>query len=268
MSLFYSCILGDVFNRVFVVVATSCALATLPLGAQAAMTHAAACTISHTQHCVVKTHRVAISTTYYQNASRVGGTALAGYPLLRAVYGVAPNAELFYDAPNELAVSSHGAHYEMVHSGIGAQGTIAQTGDMALMLTAESRPPLSPLANLYVSPLADVHATATWSTLDGSDIAAQVGTLNYIATNRGHRRSSMFDTLSATTPIATGTWLAGEIGTQSNATYASAGQTRGTASIKRSIGNDALFKVDLGTTLNASGGSKPHYLGAGFTFLP
>ncbi len=156
----------------------------------------------------------------------------------------------------------------MAHAGIGAQGTLAQDGNVALMLTAESRPPLSPLANLYVVPLADVHLTAAWSMLDGSDVAAQVGALNYIASNRGHRRSSMFDTLSATEPVAPGTWVAGEIGMQSNATYASAGQTRGIASVKHSIGTGAVFSVDLGTTLNASGGSKPHYLGAGFTFLP
>lgn len=240
----------------------------MPLGAQAATTHAAACTKARTEHCVVKAHRVMISTLYYQNASKVGGTALAGYPLLRVAYGVAQNVNVFYDAPTELAISSHGAHYQVTRSGIGAQGTIAQSGNAALMLTAESRPPLGPLANLYVLPLADVHLTAAWTTRNGSNIAAQVGTLNYIATNRGHRRSSIFNTLSATAPIAPGTWFAGEVGIQSNATYGSAGETRGTASIKHAIGENAVFNVDLGTTLNASGGSKPHYLGAGFTFLP
>jgi len=155
----------------------------------------------------------------------------------------------------------------MTHAGVGAQATLAQSGNVALMLTAESRPPLSPLANLYVLPLADVHLSAAWSTQGGSSVVAQVGTLNYIATNRGHRRSSVFDTLAATAPIATGTWFTGEIGMQSNATFASAGQTRGIASVKHSIGNSVVFNVDLGTTLNASGGSKPHYLGAGFTFL-
>ncbi len=217
---------------------------------------------------MVKKHRIAVSTMYYQNASKVGGTALAGYPLLRARYRVAQDAEVFYDAPTELAISSHGAHYEMAHSGFGAQGTIAQDGDVALMLTAESRPPLSPLANLYVLPLADVHLTAAWTTLNGSNLAAQVGTLNYVATNRGHRRSSVFDTLAATAPVAPGTWFAGEVGMQSNATYGSAGETRGIASIKHSLGTNSVFNVDLGTALNAAGGSKPHYLGAGFTFLP
>lgn len=229
--------------------------------------HPATCTKARSQHCVVKPRHVVVSTMYYQNASKVGGTALAGYPLLRARYGVAPDLDVFYDAPSELAISSHGGHYEMAHSGMGAQGTIAQDGNMALMLTAESRPPLSPLANLYVLPLADVHLTAAWTTLSGSDIAAQLGTLNYIATNRGHRRSSIFDTLSATAPISSQTWFTGEVGTQSNATWGSAGETRGIASIKHSIGADSVFNVDLGTTLNASGGSKPHYLGAGFTFL-
>jgi hypothetical protein len=257
-----------VFNRAFIAVVFSCSLAAVPLCAQAMTARAASCTKAHAEHCVVKKHRVAVSTMYYQNASKVGGTALAGYPLLRARYGIAQNAEVFYDAPTELAISSHGAHYEMARSGFGAQGTIAQDGNVALMLTAESRPPLSPLANLYVLPLADVHLTAAWTTVDGSNLAAQVGTLNYIATNRGHRRSSVFDTLAATAPIAPGTWFAGEVGMQSNATYGSAGETRGIASVKHSLGTNSVFNVDLGTALNAAGGSKPHYLGAGFTFLP
>ncbi|HTV92687.1 MAG TPA: hypothetical protein VMG98_08215 [Verrucomicrobiae bacterium] len=265
LSLLYS---GYVVNRAFIAVVSSCALAVMPLGARAVTTHAAACTKARAEHCVVKPHRVAVSTMYYQNASKVGGTALAGYPLLRARYGVAPNVEVFYDAPTELAISSHGAHYEMAHAGLGAQGTIAQDGGVALMLTAQSRPPLSPLANLYVLPLADVHVTAAWAETNGANFAAQLGMLNYIATNRGHRRSSMFDTASATAPIAPGTWFAGEVGMQSNATYGSAGETRGIASVKHSIGSNSVFNVDLGTTLNAAGGSKPHYLGAGFTFLP
>jgi hypothetical protein len=259
---------SGVFSRVITTVAFACSFAALPLYAQAITTHAAACTKAHAQQCMVKRHHVVVSTMYYQNASKVGGTALAGYPLLRAGYGVASNAEVFYDAPSELAISSHGGHYEMAHSGIGAQGTIAQAGDMVLMLTAESRPPLSPLSNLYVLPLSDVHMTAAWTTLDGSNLAAQVGTLNYIATNRGHRRSSIFDTFSATAPIASQTWFTGVVGMQSNATWGSAGETRGIASVKHSIGADSVFNVDLGTALNAAGGSKPHYLGAGFTFLP
>jgi hypothetical protein len=258
---------GSVDNRVFTAVVFSCALVAMPLGAQAVTTHATACTKARSERCVVSKHRVVVSTMYYQNASKVGGTALAGYPLLRARYGIAQNVELFYDAPNELAVSSHGGHYEMAHSGVGAQGTIAQSGNVALLLTAESRPPLSPLANLYVLPLADVHLTASWTANYGTNFAAQVGTLNYIATNRGHRRSSIFDMLSATAPISSDTWFTGELGMQSNATYQSAGQTRGIASVKHSIGANSVFNLDLGTTLNASGGSKPHYLGAGFTFL-
>jgi hypothetical protein len=204
---------------------------------------------------------------YYQNASRVGGTALAGYPLLRARYGVVPNLELFYDAPSELAISSRGAHYQMAHAGMGLTGNLAQEGDVGFTLTAESRPPLSPLANLYVLPLSDVHLTAAWPDANGSDFAAQIGTLNYIATNRGHRRSSVFDAFTATEPVGTGTWFTGELGMQSNATFGSAGTTRGIASVKQSIGANTLFDVDLGTAFNAGGNSKPHYLGAGFTFL-
>lgn len=225
------------------------------------------CALPHATHCVVKKHQVSVSTLYYQNASRVGGTALAEYPLLRTSYGVTSNVEAFYDAPSELAVSSHGAHYDASHSGLGATGSVAQDGNVDFLLTAESRPPLSPLANLYLLPLSDVHLTAAWTALSDTDFAAQVGTLNFIATNRGHRRSSVFDDLSASAPVGGGTWFSGELGQQSNATYGSAGETRGIASLKRAVGANTLFNVDLGTAFNAGGNSKPHYLGAGFTFL-
>jgi len=225
------------------------------------------CSLPHATHCVVKKHHASVSTLYYQNASRFGGTALAEYPLLRTGYGVTSNVEAFYDAPSELAISARGAHYEMAHSGIGATTSVAQDGNVDLLLTAESRPPLSPLSNLYILPLSDADLTAAWSALSGTNFAAQVGTMNFIATNRGHRRSSMFDDLSASRAVGNGTWFSGELGQQSNATYGSAGETRGIASLKRAIGTDTLFNLDLGTAFNAGGNSKPHYLGAGFTFL-
>jgi hypothetical protein len=247
------------------------ALAAFPVTAHAATVSHRSCTKPRTNDCVVKTHTIALSTTYFQNASRVGGTALASYPLARVSYGVTQGASVFYDAPNELAVSSHGGHYEMVHAGYGAQGSIAQLGDMDLTLTAESRPPLDPLENLYLLPLSDVHVTAAFDSSmnpDSTAFTAQVGTLNYIATNRDHRRSSAFDDVAATQTVGDGTWFTGLLGMQSNATYQGTGQTRGIASVKRSLGEDVLANVDLGTTFNvAHSNSKPHYLGAGFTIL-
>ena len=255
-----------VFHRALTTATLACLLL-YPQAARAVTAHAPPCTKQRVSHCVIRAHAVAMTAQYYQNASRVGGTALAGYPLLRAGYGIAQNLEMFYDAPTELAISARGAHYEATRSGLGAQSAVAQDGDVALLMTAESRPPLSPLANLYVLPLFEAHVTAAWSNPAGSGLAAEFGTLNYIATNRDRRRSSIFDMFSATEPVGEGTWISGELGMQSNATWASAGQTRGIASLKRSLGQNTLFNVDLGTALNASGNSKPHYLGAGFTFL-
>jgi len=204
---------------------------------------------------------------YYQNASKVGGTAVAGYPQLRVRYGLAPRVEIFYDAPSELAVSAkHGGQFYAAHPGLGVQAEIARSGALVFSLSAQSHPQLSPLANLYLVPLADVHLAATWSGLR-EDFAVEVGTLNFIATNRGHRRSSLFSAFSAGRSIAPGTWLSGELGIQSNASYGSAGAARGILSVTRELSANSLFTADLGTTFNASANSKPHYIGAGFTFL-
>jgi hypothetical protein len=256
-------------SRAVLTIVACVALMSAALPAHAAEKHHAACTKAHARECVIHKHELAIAATYFQNASRIGGTALASYPLVRVRYGLLPNAEVFYDAANELAISSHGGHYVMVHPGWGAQGTLATSDDAKLMLTAESRPPLDPLQNLYLVPLSEVHLTGltTPSDLDATSFSGQVGTLNFIASQYGRRRTSLFGDLGATQPVGDGTWFTGELGLQSHATFGAAGATRGIASVKRTIGNDTLFNVDLGTTFNASGNSKPHYLGAGVTFL-
>jgi hypothetical protein len=205
---------------------------------------------------------------YYQNASKVGGTAVAGYPELQARYAVSGALQTFYDAPTELAISAiHGGRYVMAHPGLGIEDEIAKDGAVTFTLSAQSHPQLTPLANLYLIPLSDLHLAATWSNAAQTNFAAEVGTLNFIASNRSRRRSSMFDAVAATKAIAPRTWLTGELGMQSNATYGSAGETRAIASVDRWLGSNALFNIDLGTAFNAMGDSKPHYLGAGFTFL-
>ena len=55
--------------------------------------------------CVAPRHRFILETTYYQNASRIGGSALAAYPEARIRYGMAPRLELFVDTPSEIAKS-------------------------------------------------------------------------------------------------------------------------------------------------------------------
>jgi hypothetical protein len=60
--------------------------------------------------CLVGRGHSVIDITYYQNASSVGGTALAAYPEATIRFGIARNLEVFVDAPSDVAKSGLDGH--------------------------------------------------------------------------------------------------------------------------------------------------------------
>jgi hypothetical protein len=223
-------------------------------------------THSRVSPCVVKHRRVAVETTYYQNASKVGGTALAAFPEVRVRYGLVPRAELFYDASSEIAVSGErgsGVYY-MTHPGLGARFEVARAGGVLYSLSAEGHPPLSALANLHLIPIFDAHAAANWSASGRNDFAAQAGYLNFETAFTRNQRSSAFGAFSATHGLNGRTWATMELGFQSHATWNARSQTSGIFSLQRSLSETSMMNLELGTAFNAAGNSKPHYLGFGF----
>jgi hypothetical protein len=223
-------------------------------------------THSRLNRCIAA-HEIVLETTYYQNASKVGGTALAAFPEARLRYGLTQRLEVFYDTPSEIAVSGErGAGiYYMTHPGLGAHFEFARIGSVSYSFTAEGHPPLGALANLHLDPIFDSHLTANWSGTARDDFAAQAGYLNFETVPLHRQRSSAFGAFSLTHAVDARTWVTSEVGVQSHATWGSQSQYDGIVSVQHSLGAATLANLELGTAFNEAGNSKPHYLGFGFT---
>ncbi len=204
---------------------------------------------------------------YYQNASKAGGTALAAYPEVRVRYGVLAHLEAFYDAPSEIAKSGlRGAGvYTMTHPGLGLKLHVADLGDAAVSLTAESHPPMSALANTDLIPLSDVHLSANWSGADAMQYTAMAGLLNYASNDESGHRSTPLVALSATHTLPHDNFLTGEYALQSASSIGASAQSSVTIAFAHAVSHRLLLNVEIGSAFNQSDNSKPHYLGFGAT---
>src|SRR5581483_11581783 len=141
--------------------------------------------IANTTHarmtpCLVHRGTVVIETMYYQNASRVGGTALAAYPEATVRIGLGDRVELFVDAPSNVAKSGEnglGVFY-FTHPGFGLKAQLSNSSTFASSFSIETRPQLHALAHLSLLPMADATLTGSWI-LHRSNIvlSAQAGAL-------------------------------------------------------------------------------------------
>lgn len=217
--------------------------------------------------CVAKPHMLILETTYYQNASRVGGTALAAYPEARIRFGVAPRLEAFVDTPSEIAKSGQrGAGvYVMTQTGVGIKYQLGRARNVVYSLSAESHPPLGALANLNLVPLSDVHVSANRSIRPTIEIGVEAGVINYDNTRHTHLRSSALFSASVSKAVSPRTWFTMELASQSNVYSKSRAQSSGVVSVSHILSQRLMFGLELGTAFNAQRDSKPHYLGAGFT---
>jgi hypothetical protein len=230
--------------------------------------------IANTTHaratpCIVRRGHIVIETMYYQNASSVGGTALAAYPEATFRIGLTPNLELFIDAPSDVAKSGEngaGVFY-FTHPGFGLKAQLSSSSSFASSLSLETRPQLHALAHLSLLPVADATFTGSWM-LRRSEImvTAQTGAFWFRQRDMGHaQRTAATFAIGITAPIMKKTWLALQMRSFSVAAINSSAQSSGTLSLQREIGRNVLANLQLGTAFNAAGHSKAHYLGFGFT---
>lgn len=219
--------------------------------------------------CVVPRGQSVIDITYYQNASKVGGTALAAYPEATIRFGVARNLEMFVDAPSDVAKSGLdglGVFY-FTHPGFGLKAQLMQTRVFASSFSVETRPQLNALSHMSLVPLAEAALTGSWAPPRSNLIlTAQGGAFWFRQRGMGHaQRTSATFALAVTAPVAHKTWLTLQLRSISAAAMNSAAQTSGTLSVQHEFGRNVLISAQLGTAFNAAGHSKAHYLGFGFT---
>lgn len=219
--------------------------------------------------CLVNRGTVVVESMYYQNASRVGGTALAAYPEATLRIGLGDRLELFIDAPSDVAKSGEGGLgvFYFTHPGFGIKAQLSSGKTFASSISFETTPQLYALAHLSLIPVADAAFTGSWIPARSNVVlSAQVGAFWFRQRGMGHaQRTATTLGVGITAPIMRGTWLTLQLRSFSVAAMHSSAQSSGVLSLQRELGRNVLANVQLGTAFNAAGHSKAHFLGFGFT---
>lgn len=216
--------------------------------------------------CAAARGTLAIETLYYQNASRVGGTALAAYPLFRLRTGIVRNLEAVVDTPSQIAMSGPNGIglYPTTRLGYGLSYTFESTARTAIAFGAEMLPPNSRYTVDQAQPQYVLGLSA-------GIVLGKRWTLSAMLNGT----SSPSVGLNRVNPAAAVrvAYSAGD-DTQITAGFAkrvvvrrSAAQSSFDLAVNRRLCKNLTFDVGLGTTLNPVSNAKAHYLASGFNFL-
>jgi hypothetical protein len=215
--------------------------------------------------CATPRGSVLAEATYLQNASSVGGTALAAYPMLTLRTGVLRNVEFVFDSPSQIAESGlHGIGlYPKSHLGYGLRYTAAQTQRTALAVVMEVQPQefqFSPnrSQSRYVLGFTSEFAVSR-------KLSVGLSSLGTASAKDGVVRILPSSAVTTTYSLTPTTQLSTDLGTRIQGRKASA-QSFSDVSITELLRKNLAFKLGLGTTFNSSMNTKPHYLAAGFNY--
>jgi hypothetical protein len=185
--------------------------------------------------CTVAPGSFLLEGLYYQNASKVGGTALAAYPLLQVQAGVFRRVDLVVDAPSQIAESglAGAGIYPRSHSSYGARYLFAQSQRLALATSFAVSPPASFYAPSESQPKYALALVSAYRLTPGLTLRAK-----------------------------------SEVSTSHDVTARVGPQTFVDVDVKRMLARKLMFDVGVGTSFNAIASSKAHYLASGLSFRP
>jgi hypothetical protein len=217
--------------------------------------------------CVLAPKQFSLQTIYLQNASRVGGTALAAYPLVRIETGVMPRLAVSLDLPSEIAqsVPGGGGAFPITRPGLGLTYELAGSFRSSTALIATIAPPDSNFAPQHTQPRYTAGVaqrftlTRKW-TLDAQAFGTSSQSVGWNRVMPSLDVSTGF-TPNGRTQIVTG------LGTRISTKHGSA-QSYTDLAVNQVLARKLTFSVGVGTTFNAVANTKPHYLASGFTYRP
>jgi hypothetical protein len=215
--------------------------------------------------CAVAPGAMIVETLYYQNASRIGGTALAEYPLFRVRAGIARRLEVLVDTPSQIAESGlRGAGlYPTSHTGYGLNYTFAADSTLAAAVGVEAVPPGSRFSVNQAQPryVIDLTGGYHFSARGTVSAIASASSSREVGFNRTFPAAALrvaYDTTSAT-QVST------DVGMRFIARHAAA-QSYGDVSLNQRLRPYVSFALGIGTTFNPVSNQKAHYLASGFNF--
>lgn len=216
--------------------------------------------------CTILPGMLLIESLYYQNASKIGGTALAAYPMFRVRTGITKRLEFTLDTPSQVAESglAGAGLYPCSRAGYGLKYAFAETMNSEIAIGLQQRPPPSRFTPSLTQAKYTFDLTGGFhlsqrlklNALLGGTTSGKVGFQHIfpmVTAGLGIRLDER-DELSVdlgTRFIARHTWP----------------QSFGDISITRLVSPNLAVDVGLGTAFNPVSDTKAHYLAAGFNIL-
>ena len=215
--------------------------------------------------CTVQRGALLIESTYLQNASAVGGTALAAYPMLQLRTGIFNRVEFVFHSPSQVAESgvAGAGLYPMTRLGYGARYTASQTARSAVALVAEVLPPMSRFSPTHVQSKYLLGLTSEFELnskisfgLSASGTSSATSGFNIVVPSAAAKLAYS---------VSPATQVSSDLGMRLVSRH-SVAQSFGDVSVDQRLGKRLLFNVGLGTAFNPVGNAKAHYLASGFDY--
>jgi hypothetical protein len=217
--------------------------------------------------CTTQPGKVFAEVTYLQNASAVGGTALATYPMLHLRTGITKNLEFVFQSPSQIAESGQRGMglYPMTHLGYGLRYTVTQTNRFGLAVLAETLPPTSRFSPNQVQSRYLFGLTTEY--VVNPKLALGFALNGTSSSSVGFGQIFPSTTVRAAYNVTPATQFSVDVGTRTIAQH-TAGQSFGDVSFSQMQARNLAFNVGLGSAFNAVANVKAHYLASGFTYRP
>jgi len=218
-----------------------------------------------TSPCATAPGTLVVETTYMQNASQIGGTALATYPTITLRTGIVQNLAFVLDPPSEVAQSGvRGLGvYVPTHLGYGLSYTAAQTGRMALAVFTSVLPPVNRFAPSLTQSRYALGLSSAYTV--GSKFNVGFSGQGTSSATRGFGRIQPDGALSAAYDPSAQTQISTDLGTRVSGRK-SLSQSYSDVAVDESLAKHFVFKVGIGTTFNPVANAKPHYLASGIDY--
>ncbi|MBV8148103.1 MAG: hypothetical protein JO092_03325 [Candidatus Eremiobacteraeota bacterium] len=215
--------------------------------------------------CAVAPGKLVAEATYLQNASAVGGTALAAYPLVTLRTGIARDVSFIFNSPSQIAESGLGGAglYPRTHLGYGLSYSAVQNAGIAIAVVGEILPPVGRFAANSAQSRYLLGATSDYAPGRKLDVGF-FGTATSSGTSGLERvfPSGAFKAAYNVTPVMQFTT---DLGMRAMAKRAVA-QSFGDLGIKETFRKTFALQLGAGTTFNPVTNNKAHYLASGLSY--
>ena len=214
--------------------------------------------------CVTARGAVVAESTYIQNASAVGGTNYAAYPMLDLRTGLVRGLELAFHSPSQVAESGPKGIglYPTTHFGYGLRFAALTSQRLAVAVATDVLPPMSRFSpnqtqSRYVFGVTSAYELTPRFAMGFATSGASSGSV-------GFARLLPAQIFKASYAIGSRTAITADLGSREPARRTP--QSFGDIAVNESLNTHVAVKIGVGTTFNSAMNSKAHYLATGFNY--